>query len=147
MCCVQRTAVLIDQSFSQNKRLQGLGLRFSSTTRSGRGFLLAYHQTTGHGLCFRKKTSGSGTVGPAKRGSYVGAYIPISNFSAHSTSNMPKRKEDRPSEAHNTPAPKRARPAVPEYHATPSVRNDQGDIVWPAPAEQIQQARNIILEW
>lgn len=42
---------------------------------------------------------------------------------------------------------KRSRPVVPEYHLTPSVRNDDGEIVWPAPVSQIRRAREIISEW
>lgn len=42
---------------------------------------------------------------------------------------------------------KRSRPEVPEYHSAVSVRNEHGDVVWPAPKYQIERAREIILEW
>ncbi|KAI1460264.1 DHH phosphoesterase [Annulohypoxylon moriforme] len=41
---------------------------------------------------------------------------------------------------------KRPRPEVPEYHSTLSIRDESGEIVWPAPREQIQYARDFILE-
>lgn len=41
---------------------------------------------------------------------------------------------------------KRARPEVPEYHLTPSVKNEDGEIQWPAPKAQIARAREIIVE-
>lgn len=55
-----------------------------------------------------------------------------------------KRKEA-PTAA-KSPA-KKARPQVPEYHLTPSVKDEDGDIQWPAPKVQIERAREIILEW
>ncbi|KAL7627756.1 hypothetical protein AAE478_001951 [Parahypoxylon ruwenzoriense] len=43
---------------------------------------------------------------------------------------------------------KKPRPKVPEYHLTPSVRDDEtGEIIWPAPKAQIERARSLILEW
>lgn len=42
---------------------------------------------------------------------------------------------------------KKRRIELPEYHATPSIRTDSGEIVWPAPEDQIEAARNMILEW
>lgn len=36
---------------------------------------------------------------------------------------------------------------ISEYHATPSVRADDGDIIWPAPQAQIESAKDFILEW
>lgn len=36
---------------------------------------------------------------------------------------------------------------LPEYHATPSRKNDQGEIVWPAPEDKMEAARSFILEW
>ncbi|KAL0262683.1 hypothetical protein SLS55_001653 [Diplodia seriata] len=41
---------------------------------------------------------------------------------------------------------KKARPEVPEYHLTPSRKDDAGEIIWPAPKEQIEQAKSFILE-
>ena len=42
---------------------------------------------------------------------------------------------------------KKARPDVPEYHTTPSIKDEHGDDVWPAPKDQMKRARDIILEW
>jgi hypothetical protein len=36
---------------------------------------------------------------------------------------------------------------VPEYHATPSIKEEDGTIQWPAPKAQMERAREIILEW
>ncbi|KAI8628200.1 DHH family protein [Xylariaceae sp. FL1651] len=41
---------------------------------------------------------------------------------------------------------KRPRPEVPEYHLTPSSRDDSGDVIWPAPKDQIENARKFIRE-
>jgi ATPase subunit of ABC transporter with duplicated ATPase domains len=48
--------------------------------------------------------------------------------------------------------PKRARSAeptakLPEYHETPSRRDKDGEIIWPAPKDQMEAARNFIREW
>ncbi|OTA94338.1 hypothetical protein M434DRAFT_394886 [Hypoxylon sp. CO27-5] len=45
-----------------------------------------------------------------------------------------------------SPRAKKPRPSVPEYHLTPSIRDESGEIVWPAPKAQIERARNLILE-
>lgn len=34
-----------------------------------------------------------------------------------------------------------------EYHLTPSIKNEDGTVQWPAPQKQIDRAREIILEW
>jgi hypothetical protein len=36
---------------------------------------------------------------------------------------------------------------VPEYHLTPSRRDGEGEIVWPAPTAQIERARQVIRQW
>ncbi|TGJ85861.1 hypothetical protein E0Z10_g2938 [Xylaria hypoxylon] len=41
---------------------------------------------------------------------------------------------------------KRQRPQVPEYHLTPSLRDESGEAIWPAPRDQIERARNFIRE-
>ncbi|KAK5136243.1 hypothetical protein LTR08_003850 [Meristemomyces frigidus] len=41
---------------------------------------------------------------------------------------------------------KKARPEVPEYHLTPSVKEEDGSIQWPAPRVQMERARKIIIE-
>jgi hypothetical protein len=55
-----------------------------------------------------------------------------------------KRKE--PPSTTKSP-PKKARPSVPDYHLTPSVREADGSIQWPAPSSQIDSARQFILTW
>jgi len=42
---------------------------------------------------------------------------------------------------------KKPRPEVPEYHLTPSVKEEDGSIQWPAPRDQMERAREIIKEW
>lgn len=42
---------------------------------------------------------------------------------------------------------KRAREKEPDYHLTPSVRGGDGEIIWPAPTADIENARRIIREW
>ncbi|KAH7324496.1 DHH family protein [Stachybotrys elegans] len=49
-------------------------------------------------------------------------------------------------QASSTSKAKRAKPSVPDYHLTPSVRDSSGEVIWPAPRQQIQAARDIILE-
>ncbi|KAI2470977.1 DHH phosphoesterase [Annulohypoxylon bovei var. microspora] len=55
-----------------------------------------------------------------------------------------KRSASSISEA--TPKAKRPLLRVPEYHLTPSIRDESGEIIWPAPRAQIERARNFILE-
>jgi len=55
-------------------------------------------------------------------------------------------KRTEPSSPVTTEAKKR-RVEVPEYHLTASVRSEAGEIIWPAPADQIDRARGFILEW
>lgn len=47
----------------------------------------------------------------------------------------------------DTPKTKKRRVEVPDYHLTPSARDGNGEIIWPAPADQIDRARQFILEW
>jgi hypothetical protein len=49
--------------------------------------------------------------------------------------------DQRPSKA------KERRVEIPDYHLTPSTRSEQGEIIWPAPIDQIERARAFILEW
>ncbi|OJD36571.1 dhh family protein [Diplodia corticola] len=44
------------------------------------------------------------------------------------------------------PRTKKARPEVPDYHLTPSRKDDAGEIVWPAPKDQIEEAKDFIRE-
>ncbi|KAI2607463.1 DHH phosphoesterase [Hypoxylon fragiforme] len=45
-----------------------------------------------------------------------------------------------------SPKAKKPRSEVPEYHLTPSVQDESGNIIWPAPAAQIERARNFLLD-
>jgi len=49
--------------------------------------------------------------------------------------------------AKGAPKAKKPKPEVPEYHLTPSVRDDAGEIVWPAPKNQFEGAQAFIREW
>ena len=51
-------------------------------------------------------------------------------------------KKSRSSKASPEPGEK-----LPEYHETPSRRDKDGEIIWPAPNEQMQAAREFIREW
>lgn len=43
---------------------------------------------------------------------------------------------------------KKPRAQVPEYHLTPSVKDERtGTITWPAPVAQLERAQQIISEW
>ncbi|KAI5868361.1 DHH family protein [Durotheca rogersii] len=54
-------------------------------------------------------------------------------------------KRSASSKAKATPRAKKPRNEAPEYHLTPSVRDDEtGEIIWPAPKAQIEQARSFI---
>lgn len=55
-----------------------------------------------------------------------------------------KRKQDL---TNGAPKPKKARIEVPEYHLTPSIKEEDGSIQWPAPSHQIEKARDTILKW
>jgi hypothetical protein len=55
-----------------------------------------------------------------------------------------KRKAKKQS---SSPRAKKPKIEIPEYHLTSSRRDKDGEIVWPAPNEQIERAREIIREW
>jgi hypothetical protein len=55
-----------------------------------------------------------------------------------------KRKAEKPV---SPPKTKKPKIVVPEYHSTPSRRDEAGEEVWPARQEQIHRAREIIKEW
>lgn len=61
----------------------------------------------------------------------------------HSTLPIMKRKEA-PTKDQSPPKKKRAE--VPDYHLTPTVKDDHGQDIWPAPHDQITRARDIIQE-
>jgi len=46
-----------------------------------------------------------------------------------------------------TKKPKKARPILPDYCDVEPRRDGAGDIVWPAPANAIEEARIFIKEW
>lgn len=45
--------------------------------------------------------------------------------------------------------PRTSKPStsVPEYHSTPSRKDSNGEVIWPAPQNQIEVARDFIREW
>jgi len=45
------------------------------------------------------------------------------------------------------PKAKKPREEEPAYHATPSVKDEKGEIIWPAPKDDMENARRIIREW
>ncbi|KAJ4118923.1 hypothetical protein NW768_010663 [Fusarium equiseti] len=55
-------------------------------------------------------------------------------------------KKSRSSKASPEPGDKLAEKKLPEYHETPSRRDEDGEIIWPAPNEQMQAAQEFILE-
>lgn len=70
----------------------------------------------------------------------------VRNFATrgeHKVSEM--KRKDAPSKE-KSPA-KKTKTVVPEYHAIPSIKEEDGSIQWPAPKNQMEKAREIILEW
>ncbi|KAI1081771.1 DHH family protein [Whalleya microplaca] len=57
-----------------------------------------------------------------------------------------KMKRSASSISKATPRVKKPGLQIPEYHLTPSVRDEAGEIIWPAPRKQIDRAREFILE-
>lgn len=74
------------------------------------------------------------------------------NFETASTKTGPLRKAGTtmkravPSSPRG-PKAKKQKVAIPEYHLAPAARNSDGEIIWPAPTDQIERARGFILEW
>jgi hypothetical protein len=61
---------------------------------------------------------------------------------------LPKMKRGAPAASPKAgPKSKKPRVEVPEYHLTPSLRDEHGEAIWPAPKDQIEKARSIIKEW
>ena len=58
-------------------------------------------------------------------------------------SNMKRKASPTKSES----PPKKPKAEIPEYHLSPSVREEDGSIRWPAPKAQIAKARQMILDW
>jgi hypothetical protein len=57
------------------------------------------------------------------------------------------KRKDPPSKL-NSPAKRpKSQVSVPEYHETPSIKEEDGTIQWPAPKGQMDRAREIILDW
>jgi hypothetical protein len=56
-------------------------------------------------------------------------------------------KRNAASLANGGPTKKKPRVEVPEYHSTPCLRDDAGEIVWPAPEDKIEEAREFIRQW
>ncbi|KAI1379492.1 DHH phosphoesterase [Hypoxylon crocopeplum] len=103
-------------------------------------------------------SSGALRVIASRRGSYISKQIPC-RFLIHHLLRTRQSTESRALTAYQiemkrsgssiskaTPRAKKPRPEVPEYHLTPSVRDESGEVIWPAPRLQIERARNFILE-
>jgi hypothetical protein len=80
------------------------------------------------------------------RSAFQLAHTHIQSLASQSTPKAPKMKRKQAPSSDKSPA-KRAKPDIPEYHATPSIKEEDGSIQWPAPKDQIEHARKIILEW
>lgn len=52
-----------------------------------------------------------------------------------------KRKHDQ------QPAPKKPKIQDVPYHLTPSIKGEDGEIIWPAPKDQMEAAREVIVAW
>lgn len=68
-------------------------------------------------------------------------FAPQRPIGLRSVASKMKRKEP-PSKA-KTPT-KKIKVEVPEYHLTPSIKEEDGGIQWPAPSSQMEQAREFI---
>jgi hypothetical protein len=67
-------------------------------------------------------------------------------YASQPTSKKPSTMGKRKASTTESPT-KRAKPEPPpEYHLTPSVKNEDGSIQWPAPRREMERAREIILE-
>lgn len=77
--------------------------------------------------------------------------IPASQHPTHSAfkSRPPAYQTMKRAAASTKASPKAKRPRgdVPEYHLATSVKDENGNIVWPAPETQIQAARKFIQKW
>ncbi|OHE91061.1 DHH family protein [Colletotrichum orchidophilum] len=71
---------------------------------------------------------------------------PVNNHIPPRISFTMKRTATTANLSHGSKGVKKPRPAVPEYHLTPSVRGDDGEIVWPAPEVKLEAARAFIRE-
>jgi hypothetical protein len=67
-------------------------------------------------------------------------------YASQHTTKKPSTMSKRKASSIESPT-KRAKPEPPpEYHLTPSVKNEDGSVQWPAPRREIECAREIILE-
>lgn len=62
----------------------------------------------------------------------------------HRQSATMKRKR---SDASENAKPGGSRDKERDYHLTPSVQDENGEIIWPVPKDQMAKAREVILEW
>jgi hypothetical protein len=74
------------------------------------------------------------------------AHTHIRSLASQPIQKAPKMKRKQAPSSDKSPA-KKAKPDIPEYHATPPIKEEDGSIQWPAPRDQIENARKIILEW
>lgn len=64
----------------------------------------------------------------------------------HYSTNMGSQKRKAAGEVRSA-GTKKAKYDIPEYHLAPSRRDGSGEIIWPAPKQQIEEARDFILKW
>lgn len=89
--------------------------------------------------CFMSKCRGSWSFGALRLASIYKPRQPIYSFTM---------KRAATSTAPGGSRAKKARAAeVPAYHLTPSVKADDGSIIWPAPEQKLGLARDFIREW
>jgi hypothetical protein len=74
------------------------------------------------------------------------AHTHVRSLASQPIQKAPKMKRKQAPSSDKSTA-KKAKPDIPEYHATPSTKEEDGSIQWPAPKDQIDNARKIILEW
>lgn len=73
--------------------------------------------------------------------------LPVLRHPFHNSSAMASPLKRKAEKRATSPKKKKQKIEIPEYHLTPSRRDDDGEIVWPAPKAQIERAREIIREW
>lgn len=72
------------------------------------------------------------------------AHSPVRQFHQLLTMSSPLKRKASTAAATKS---KKAKVTIPEYHLAPSRQDESGEIVWPAPKNQIERAREVIREW
>ena len=86
---------------------------------------------------------------PGYRQSVFLAYALIVNRvrQFHSSNKMLSRPKRKAEQSVSSPKSNKPKIVIPEYHLTSSRQDNHGNIIWPAPKDQIERARKIIVEW